>query len=710
MRSASLQVRDKISLLIICSLISLACAGTSYADGPTGYAAMDGSGSQYQPGGTTGGAGGTIVTVTNYNDLSYYADQDEPYIIQIKGQIIAPPRSPSQSGMEVKRNKTIIGIGNDAALIGQGFKMDSARNIIIKNLTIKDNYLMGDWPGKANDWDNIALRNTHHVWIDHCHLSRAGDGLCDMSYASGYVTVSYTIYSYHNKVSITDGEDSPFIPGHYTIDHCWFFNTNQRNVTSSYAYVHAFNCFHWGIQSYCMNARTSTEMLLENMYFKQSDDCCVEDSDGLIQANGCIYDGTTGGIEASGNTYTPPYSYALDSASCVPVIVMAEAGPGGYANMATEPVIFIDFRSTSAEVVRGYLYDYGDSFGYRGDGLYYGWNVSNTSNAYWRETISTKDESSMVPVDADYRRNAIITTADGTRCWEVELDNGLYYVHLMCGDPGDPREFFPANNVYRNNTMDVEGTIVTDPDGAVLWDYDEYYVVANVTDGRLTISQAPAGDDSAICFVDILPAKESENPSDTVGGLDYRYYEGTWSFTPDFNSLTPVDEGADMNFDISEAANSDGFGFVFEGYLDVPSDGLYTFYTSSNDGSKLYIGSIEVVDNDSVHGMQEASGEILLEQGKHPIKVTMFDKDGSEGLEVNWEGPGISKQPIPNSQLYRIGIYGDFTGDDIVDANDLDDFTEFWLNNDFNEIGALDLNEDCIINFYELSVLANNWM
>lgn len=88
----------------------------------------------------------------------------------------------------------------------------------------------------------------------------------------------------------------------------------------------------------------------------------------------------------------------------------------------------------------------------------------------------------------------------------------------------------------------------------------------------------------------------------------------------------------------------------------------------------------------------------------------MFDKDGSEGLEVNWEGPGISKQPIPNSQLYRIGIYGDFTGDDIVDANDLDDFTEFWLNNDFNEIGALDLNEDCIINFYELSVLANNWM
>lgn len=698
--------RQATALWVICALICIVCAKSTFADGPTGYAAMDGEGSQYLAGGTTGGAGGTVVTVDNLADLIYYADQTEPYIIQVQGEIV----SPTLGRIEVKSNKTIIGLGNNAAIIGRGLKIDDASNIIIKNLTIKDSYVMGDWPGKINDWDGIALRDTHHVWIDHCHLSRAGDGLCDMSHASGYATVSNTIFSHHNKVSISDGEDDPFIPGHYTFDHCWFINTTQRNVTSSYAYVHAFNCYHYGIQSYCMNARTNTNMLLENIYFKESDDCCVEDSNGLIQANGCIRDDCTGVYEHSGTSYTPPYTdYELDSTSSVPAIVMAEAGPGGYLNTATDPVIFINFRPTSGESVNGYLADYGYTYGNRGGGLYYGWNTNNTGNAYWRETLSTKDESSIVVVDADYRRNAIITTADGTRYWEIGLDNGLYYVHFMCGDPGDPRYYYPANNVYRNNSMNIEGTIVTDPDGALLWDYDEYYVVVNVTDGKLTISQAPDGNDSAVCFIDIHPAKEPENPSDTVNRLDYKYYEGTWSFVPDFDSLTPVEEGTTMNFDISDPPSADGFGFVFEGYLAVPSDGLYTFYTDSNDGSKLYIGSTEVVDNDGIHPMQEASGEILLKAGKHAIKVAMFDASGSEGLEVRWEGPGISKELIPNSQLYRVGVYGDFTGDNIVNMNDLDGFLEFWLADDCNETAGLDLNGNCRINFHEFSVVAQDW-
>lgn len=693
------------------AIICLACTSASYAGGPTGYAAMDGSGSQYLAGGTTGGAGGTVVTVTNYSDLSYYAGLTAPYIIQVKGQIIAP----SNGNMTVKGNKTIIGIGNDAAIIAHGMSMNTVSNIIIKNLTIKDNYMMGDWPGKANDWDGIALRNTHHVWIDHCHLSRVGDGLLDMSYATGYVTVSYTIFSHQNKTTYADGlKTSPFTTGLYTYEHCWFYNTTQRNITSTNANLHAFNCFHWGIQSYCMSARDDdtygipTHMLLENMYFKQSDDPYLEEG-GYIQANGNILDGCTGSTSAGGTSYTPPYSYTLDSTSNVPDIVMAEAGPGGYANTATEPAIFINFRPSSATVVRGYLSDYGSSYGNRGDGLYYGWSSFNDSS-YWRRTISTKDETSLVPVDSDFRRNAIITTLDRTNYWEIGLDNGLYYVHLMCGDPGDPRELFPDNNVYRNNTMDIEGTIVTDPDGAELWDYDEYYVVANVTDGRLTISQAPAGEDSALCFVDIIPAKEPENPSDTVGGLDYKYYEGTWSFAADFDSLTPVEEGAAMNFDISETESEDGFGFVFEGYIDIPTSGMYTFYTNSNDGSRLYIGSTEVVDNDGLHDMQEASGEILLNEGKHAIRVEMFDGSGDEGLEVRWEGPGISKQVIPNSRLYRTGIYGDFTGDDVVDVTDLGEFVEYWLENDCNEIGSLDLNEDCIINFHELAAMGQNWL
>ncbi len=624
------------------------------AGGPTGYAAMDGKCFQYLPGGTIGGAGGTVVTVTDINGLIYYAGQTEPYIIQVRGAIV----SPTLGDVNVQSNKTIIGIGNDAAIVGHGLDMKDVNNIIIKNLTIKDNYIMGDWPGKLpeNDKDDIALRNTHHVWIDHCHLQRAGDGLCDLSHATGYVTVSWTIYSHNNKATLSDGEAGSI--AQYTFDHCWFTNTNQRNVSASYADIHAFNCYHTGVQSYCMNARVETRILLQNMYFKQSNDPYYPIDGGEIQADWCILDGTTGVAIANGTDLVPPYAYKLDNTPNVPAIVMAGAGPGGYLNTAASPVIFVDFEPNTSWGVYGYLPDYGYVYGDRGNGYSYGWNEDNSSNAFWRLTISTKDETSLVPVDTDYRRNSIITTADGARYWEIGLDNGMYYVHLMCGEPGDPRNLYdPSANVLRNNTMNIEGTIVTDPDGALNSDYDEYYAVVNVTDGNLTISQAPGGDDSAVCFVDIHPARSPENPSGTVNGLDYKYYEGDYSFTPDFDSLTSVGGGTAANFDISSPPSTDGFGFVFEGYLDVPSDGLYTFYTSSDDGSKLYIGSTEVVDNDGTHEMQEASGQILLKAGKHAIKVTMFDRTGSEGLEVSWEGPSISKQLIPSGpsgKLYRI--------------------------------------------------------
>lgn len=54
-------------------------------------------------------------------------------------------------------------------------------------------------------------------------------------------------------------------------------------------------------------------------------------------------------------------------------------------------------------------------------------------------------------------------------------------------------------------------------------------------------------------------------------------------------------------------------------------------------------------------------------------------------------------------------IYGDMTGNGIVDYEDLPGFLGYWLQTDCNDPGNLDLNDDCIINFHEFSVLAQNW-
>jgi hypothetical protein len=121
---------------------------------------------------------------------------------------------------------------------------------------------------------------------------------------------------------------------------------------------------------------------------------------------------------------------------------------------------------------------------------------------------------------------------------------------------------------------------------------------------------------------------------------------------PDFTKLTPIKTGIVNNFDISSHKSADHFAFKFDGYIDIPSDGTYHFYTKSDDGSKLYIDGATIVNNDGGHSLQEKSGSITLKKGKHAITVTFFDIIGSESLIVSYDGPGITKQVIPSTSLY----------------------------------------------------------
>ena len=85
----------------------------------------------------------------------------------------------------------------------------------------------------------------------------------------------------------------------------------------------------------------------------------------------------------------------------------------------------------------------------------------------------------------------------------------------------------------------------------------------------------------------------------------------------------------------------------------MPTIGVYTFSTSSDDGSRLYIADSLVVDNDGLHGMQEAKGVIALSAGYHSIRVTFFEKTGGDGLKVYYSGAGNQRQEIPDSLLFR---------------------------------------------------------
>jgi signal transduction histidine kinase len=81
----------------------------------------------------------------------------------------------------------------------------------------------------------------------------------------------------------------------------------------------------------------------------------------------------------------------------------------------------------------------------------------------------------------------------------------------------------------------------------------------------------------------------SRSTRDFAPGLDYACYPVAGEILPDFSELTAQRTGVVTNFDLSVITQPQNVGLEFNGYLQVTREGLYTFYLSSDDGSRLFI-------------------------------------------------------------------------------------------------------------------------
>jgi hypothetical protein len=135
--------------------------------------------------------------------------------------------------------------------------------------------------------------------------------------------------------------------------------------------------------------------------------------------------------------------------------------------------------------------------------------------------------------------------------------------------------------------------------------------------------------------------------------MAYRYFEGEWERVPDFDSLEPVKRGVTSGFDFGPRDDEERFGLCYEGFVEVPSDGMYRFSTVSDDGSRLYIWDELIVDNDGLHVAVEKSGVIPLAAGVHPIRVEFFERTGEDVLEVWYQGPGLEKRLVTGDVLFH---------------------------------------------------------
>lgn len=177
-----------------------------------------------------------------------------------------------------------------------------------------------------------------------------------------------------------------------------------------------------------------------------------------------------------------------------------------------------------------------------------------------------------------------------------------------------------------------------------------------------------------------------------LDGLYYRYYthSGLSSVDQIETNGTLVEEGKINNFILGNKVGRDNFALIFTGYIKIPTSGDYRFYTTSDDGSKLFINGQQVVNNDGAHGARERSGLINLTAGVHAIMVKFFENGGGERLEVRWQGPGIVKQLIPDSALSDNFVFPAAPAAPtnlIAEAESYNQVALTWQDNSNDEIG-----------------------
>jgi hypothetical protein len=144
----------------------------------------------------------------------------------------------------------------------------------------------------------------------------------------------------------------------------------------------------------------------------------------------------------------------------------------------------------------------------------------------------------------------------------------------------------------------------------------------------------------------------SEGALDNKYGLNVYYFNNlNWEGEPVYEEVDP-----DIEFNYSsdnEKPVSSPFSAIWEGFIDVDITGAYSFQLVSDDGSWLYIDDKLVINNGGYHARKSANNKILLNKGKHRMKIKYFDGGGGAVLDLLWTPPGSVEEKIPVTNLCR---------------------------------------------------------
>jgi Pectate lyase len=298
----------------------------------------------------TGGAGGSVITVTNAAQLKTAAESNSPAIVLVAGTIDLGEKG----RINVRANKTIRGIDTTSTILGT-LNVSNVSNVIISNLNISAN------TGGPGDSDGITIANSTRVLVTKCTIYDCTDGNLDVVNGSDLVTVSWCKFYYtrdngHNFSNLIGSSDDDAIDSPYRVTwhhNWWTIGAKQRMLACRFGGSHMYNNY-WDCvgNDYATEVRRLAEMLSEHNYYDGVKNplgkrTALETDLGKLKTIGNIFNNCTGNQIVSNDViFTPPYSYPLNPTADVVALVKAGAGNVAVDAPAAAPVASITGASS----------------------------------------------------------------------------------------------------------------------------------------------------------------------------------------------------------------------------------------------------------------------------------------------------------------------------------------------------------------------------
>ncbi|MEM6801060.1 MAG: PA14 domain-containing protein [Bacteroidota bacterium] len=404
-------------------------------------------------------------------------------------------------------------------------------------------------------------------------------------------------------------------------------------------------------------------------------------------------------------------------------------GNSGFTALGAEELRWYASTTAHSRIIH-FRSTVGISYAETGSGSFLGINTSN--NKLTGHTSNIPDVATNTYSDeGDYALTNFPFWLWGTYHWGIRGLNSRWEVDDYAGGSSEStihRIWARANTAVSCSDTDSDGTadyLDLDSDNDGCWDALEgagSYAYADInSSGVLTASVASNGipgsssqaigssqdntsraDECDIC--NSSSSLFSDNDGDGIGDL--------CDLDDDNDGILDTDEGStcpgNLNFEFYDAAPSgntvenipttgataegiineinitnlqttytpsdaDTYSIRYTGKIYIETSDTYTFYTSSDDGSKLSINGNQVSINDGLHGTTETNGSVYLVQGFHDFEALFFEYTGGASFTWSYSSGSISKQTVPMSILYPSTCSGqDTDADGTFDHLDLD--------------------------------------